>query len=172
MRKFAWITAMVMLLAACSSDSSDEGSSTTSPPSTTAPAGDEAIATTTAPATTSAPATTAALTPATPFDGTSILYADSAPLSVTVTGTNRPQISWEAVAGADRYSLVILTDGGESVWAWSGTDTSVVVGGAGEVDRPGLGARVPTPSWGLVIASDPDGAVLAVSQPTAVGPSS
>jgi hypothetical protein len=169
MKRLAWVLSMVLLLTACSSDSVDDTSTTDAPATTQAASSDDPVVTT-APAITAA-TTTAAPEAATPFDGSAVLYAGAATLPLTVDGTSRPQLSWSAVDGATSYSLLILAESGASVWAWSGSDTAVVVGG-GAVDRSGLGARVPSASWALVLAQDSSGAVLAASAPTAVGPSS
>lgn len=117
------------------------------------------------------PPTTVAATVSTPFDAIETLHATAAPLTVSVEGTTRPRFSWGPVADAERYSLVIVNTDGDSVWAWSGVETAVVVGG-GEVDRTGLGARISDPSWSLVIARAADGTAIAVGDATAVGPGS
>ncbi len=40
-----------------------------------------------------------------------------------------PILSWEPVDGATQYRLVVLTADGETYWAWSGSTTSVALGG-------------------------------------------
>lgn len=170
MRKMIWVLALVLLAAACSSNTSDNTETTEQLSIETTTVGDEPVATTAPPPTTSPP-TTVAATVSTPFDGIETLHATAAPLTVSVEGTTRPRFSWDPVAGAERYSLVIVNTDGDSVWAWSGVETAVVVGG-GEVDRTGLGARISDPSWSLVIARAADGTAIAVGDATAVGPGS
>lgn len=166
MRRIVPVVILLLVAAACSDGTTDEAT-TTSAVATTTSTGGEQPATTTAVATTAPPTTVVA----TPFDATSPLYTDTDRIEVTVTGVNRPHVTWQDADGADRYTLLILAEDGTTVWAWSGTDVAVTVGG-GETDRPGLGARVSAPSWVRVIARDTDGSVIAASDPVAIGPAS
>ena len=170
MRRIVLVVVLLLVVAACSDGTTDEATTTSAGATATTASGGEQPVTTAAVATTAPPTTVAAVV-ATPFDATAPLYADTDRIEATVTGVNRPQVAWQDVDGADRYTLLILAEDGTTVWAWSGTDVAVTVGG-GEADRPGLGARVSAPSWVRVIARDTGGAVIAASDPVAIGPTS
>jgi len=42
---------------------------------------------------------------------------------------DRPEFSWEPVAGAVTYSLAVITVADEPLWAWEGGATAVILGG-------------------------------------------
>ncbi len=47
-----------------------------------------------------------------------------------VTGAgDRPEFSWEPVAGAATYTLAVLSTADEPLWAWEGPGTAVILGG-------------------------------------------
>ena len=94
----------------------------------------------TEPETTTAP-TEAPTTTTTP-DVLSQLPGVSA-LEVSVGGTDatRPTFTWVPPASAASYQLVVQTAEGVPLWAWTGQDTSVVLGGAeqaADVEGPTL----------------------------------
>lgn len=63
----------------------------------------------------------------------------------------RPEFRWEPVDGADRYDLVLVTEQGEGYWAWSGTDTSVHLGGEPRLRDEAPGPRLTGPmTWSVV----------------------
>jgi hypothetical protein len=82
-----------------------------------------------------------------------------------------PTFEWRRVKGASGYRLAVPDAGGDALWAWQGTATSVVLGGV--ADRPVKGEAGPVlepwASWS-VLAFDRDGSVVAVSSLRAVSP--
>jgi hypothetical protein len=82
-------------------------------------------------------------------------------------GSN-PMLSWAPVDGAVLYRVVVLDPNGDAYWAWSGTETSVPVGGNATPTL--VGARVyDAMSW-QVAAHGADGAPLAMSEPHVLTP--
>lgn len=73
----------------------------------------------------------------------------------------RPLLSWTAVEGAATYEIVVLDAGGTPYWAWSGTDSSVHLGGMENPDAAGAWVFEPL-SW-VVAARDAEGTTLAMS---------
>ncbi|MCU1395884.1 MAG: hypothetical protein JWM34_4312 [Ilumatobacteraceae bacterium] len=130
--------------------------STTDPTSTTID--------TTTPSTDAPTTTTSTTTPTTvPPDALQQLPG-LATLAVTAAGDDptRPTFSWAAVAGAAGYELVVQGADGTPVWAWTGADTSIVLGGAdhtGDVEGPTLAG----PSRVRVYALAGDQSLVAVS---------
>ena len=87
-----------------------------------------------------------------------------AALEVTVAGADRsrPAFTWAAAPGAASYQLAVQSADGVPVWAWSGDETSVVLGGAeraADVEGPTLTG----PSRVRVYAFDAAFTVVAVS---------
>ena len=179
----------VLGLAACGSDS-DKSSSTTAAAVTTAapttavtPATEAAttVAETTAPASTE-PATSEPTTaPADTEPDTTVAPTTEPPttttvpdalsqlpgvsvLEVTAAGADatRPTFTWAAPANATSYQLVVQTADGVPLWAWTGEETSVVLGGA---ERPAdvEGPTLTGPSRVRVYALDAADAIVAVS---------
>ncbi|MHB8859208.1 MAG: hypothetical protein ACYC6Z_06985 [Thermoleophilia bacterium] len=89
-----------------------------------------------------------------------------------VTGAGEvPAFEWNPVDGAVSYRLVILDGGGNVLWAWTGADTRVNLGGL-QFERPeGVGGPVLTSesSWS-VVASDASGNPVATSSIRSVSP--
>ena len=142
-------------LAACGDG--DAGADITSTATTLAPAPTGGAPATTAPddrtESTMRPTTTAA--PERPRR-LAVLAVDDAG-----SGSN-PVLSWAPVDGAVLYRVVVLDPDGDAYWAWSGTETSIPVGGS---QTPTLvGARVfDDVSW-HVSAHAADGTPLALSE--------
>jgi hypothetical protein len=88
----------------------------------------------------------------------------------TSGGGARPLLSWDPVDGAGSYVVFVYAPNGDIYWSWSGSDTSVHVGG-----EPQLGDGVSGPSvaqgmtWG-VIAYDADLLPIAVSEKRPIAP--
>ena len=84
---------------------------------------------------------------------------------------DRPAFSWDAVDGAASYMLAVLTAEGEPLWAWSGAETTVILGGWPEppiAEAPGpllLG-----PGTWFVVAFDAAGLPVANSVMRPVSP--
>lgn len=75
-------------------------------------------------------------------------------------GGRSPELSWQPVDGAARYSVTIYRDGERAYWGWRGQQTSVIVGeevgtAAGPWIEPGM-------TW-TVMAFDADGEMIAQS---------
>ncbi len=73
----------------------------------------------------------------------------------------RPLLAWDTVEGAVDYELFVLDADGAAYWAWSGTETSVYLGGMENPDA--VGAWVFEPLTWVVAAVDADGTTLAMS---------
>lgn len=85
-----------------------------------------------------------------------------------VQGVTRPEVRWSPVEGAELYRLAVEQSEGAS-WAWSGTDTSVVLGG-GDIERegPGFALRAEAQVWWIAVAVD--GTVLATDRVVITAP--
>lgn len=84
-------------------------------------------------------------------------------------GGDRPVLSWEPVADAANYRVVVLDADGQPYWGWTTTETELVVGA---VERP-EGAPGPRIAEGMswsVIADDADGIPIAVSARQPIAP--
>ncbi len=83
----------------------------------------------------------------------------------------KPLFEWAAVEGAARYSLILQFTDGQPYWAWSGSQTSVYLGGthsppAAEAAGPAL---QPGMAW-AVLAFDAQQNIIAASQLQAISP--
>ncbi len=138
----------------------DADDATTEPPATEAPATDPPA---TEPPATDAeveepPETTAPPTTAPP------LVPSLEPITVVPTVADvgdQPTLEWSSVDGAAEYRVVVRDGDGAAYWAWSGPETSVVLGGGSSPE--GAGARVPDGGEWSVIARDADAATIATS---------
>jgi hypothetical protein len=75
-----------------------------------------------------------------------------------------PFFEWEPVEGAARYRLVVLDGSGTMLWAWSGAETKVNLGGLpGERPEGVSGPVINAASSWSVVAFDANGKALAVS---------
>ena len=90
-------------------------------------------------------------------------------LDPTVESGSHPTLSWPAVDGATSYWLVLLDSAGEPYWAWTGSATSVRVGG-GDRDATNQTAALHEPMTWTVSAFDAAGALLAISEPANAAP--
>ena len=83
----------------------------------------------------------------------------------------RPTFGWEPVAGAAAYSVFVLTDSGEPIWAWQGPATSVVFGGWPATPPPEApGPLLLGPGTWFVVALDATDAPIATSALRPVAP--
>ncbi|MFV0451140.1 MAG: hypothetical protein ACK5LS_02675 [Propioniciclava sp.] len=80
--------------------------------------------------------------------------------ALTVAPGLRPTVSWEPLRGAEFYGLTVLPDAGPG-WAWEGTETSVVLGGA---TGDGTGFRLSSAAVVTVTAHDRRGTVIRLDQ--------
>lgn len=88
-----------------------------------------------------------------------------------VGGGPWPAFRWDPVAGAAGYQLVVLAAAGDPLWAWTGTDTHVVLGAWTEPpthDVPGLSLTAPA-EW-FVVALGAGGVPIAISPRQPVAP--
>jgi hypothetical protein len=84
---------------------------------------------------------------------------------------DRPAFAWEAVAGAASYQLAVLTADGEPLWAWAGSETTVILGGWPEAPIPEApGPLLQGPGTWFVVAFDVAGATVANSVIRPVSP--
>lgn len=168
-----------LLVASCSSDG---GSSTAEsiPVSTGASTGGPTVTTTTLaasttlapPATTVGPSDTSTTAAPSTTIAPDVLQSrpGTAAITVDVTGDDpaRPTMSWAPVDGAVSYELAVHDAGGNPVWAWTGADTSVVLGGverAADAEGPTLDGAGTV----RVYALDAGNALVGVSAWTPVG---
>lgn len=87
-----------------------------------------------------------------------------APITVVPTVADvgdQPTLEWMDVDGAAEYRVAVRDGDGVASWAWSGPETSVVLGGGSSPD--GAGARVPEGGAWSVIARDADAARFTTS---------
>lgn len=89
-----------------------------------------------------------------------------------VTGAgDRPEFSWEPVAGAASYALAILSVADEPLWAWEGAGTVVILGGWPTAPTPAApGPLLTVDSKWFVVAFDPQGLPIANSVMRPVAP--
>ncbi len=82
----------------------------------------------------------------------------------TTDAGQRPVLAWEAVDDAATYHVTVFDHHGDAYWAWTTSDTSVVLGGFADVpDDATRGPRLVGPSQWHVLARDVDGDVIAQS---------
>lgn len=153
----AGLVASLIALSACGGSTAEPGESAEpTAPSTTSPVA--AAATDAAEATTSSAPTQADQ------------WADVFPeieLDPTEPGP-RPVLSWAPVEDAALYQLTVLDSDSVPYWAWSGTDTSVPLGGMENPDA--IGAWVfEELSW-MVVARSSEGDPLGMSRRATLQP--
>lgn len=74
----------------------------------------------------------------------------------------RPWLVWDAVPDAVAYTVLVFDGEGRPWWAWSGPETTVVVGGVDADSEIGGPAPGPGVTW-VVFANGPAGEILASS---------
>ncbi len=155
-RTAIFASALAIALASCGSDGADDGSAVSTSSETA-----EATTTTTADSSndTSDTPTADAETQADDEAGADLF--PEIELASTEPGP-RPTLSWSGVDGAALYQLTVLDADGTPYWSWSGTDTTVPLGGMENPDA--MGAWVfEELSW-MVVARDDAGAPLGMSR--------
>lgn len=156
MRSIALLTSTVLALASCSSgdqaDDSEADSTIEAPAQATSPSGvsgSEETETASTPASVTAPAT-----PVTEplLDG----IEPSVDLLTTATGGGiRPLLEWEPHDNAGAYTVTVYAPDGSAYWSWTGSTTSVHVGGEPVLDDTAPGPSViDGMSWGVIALSD------------------
>lgn len=91
--------------------------------------------------------------------------------TVTSGAGEKPLFGWDAVAGADRYQLIVFDEAGEPYWAWEGAVTQIYLGGTDA--QPSADSNGPTIAAGYswaVVAYGADGKVLASSEKRSISP--
>lgn len=91
-------------------------------------------------------------------------------LTATSGGGARPLLEWEPVADADHYSAYVYAPNGDVYWVWTGSDTSVPVGGAPRIVDGAPGPSVTEGMTWAVLAHDASGLPLAVSEQRPIEP--
>lgn len=81
----------------------------------------------------------------------------------------RPELSWDAVDDAARYTVTVFGPDDAPYWAWEGTQPAVRVGGADLPDAAAGPALSEGMSW-VVVAHDADGAPIALSERWPISP--
>lgn len=85
-------------------------------------------------------------------------------------GGKHPLLEWSELADAIYYGVYLYAPSGEPYWFWRGEATSVYVGGAIQLDDNAMGVAVTADlTWGVIGYSD-DGAVLGVSSRLPLAP--
>lgn len=77
----------------------------------------------------------------------------------------RPDLAWEAVAGAASYRVTVLAPDGAFYWAWTGVDTLVPLGGSPRLSDAATGPRLVSGMTWTVVAFDAESRPLAVGGP-------
>jgi len=132
-----------------------DGDTSTTAAAITTPADAVADSTTTTPT----PTSTTTVAPVEPLINDATLIPTLTPPVVEML---RPVLEWEPIEGADSYSVVVLDEAGEPYWAWSGTESEIVLGGAPSSDF-GIGPIIGVDYSWSVAAFDADGVFLAIS---------
>lgn len=91
-------------------------------------------------------------------------------LTPSAGGGIRPDLSWTPVPDAASYELVLFSRLDEPYWAWSGTGTSVPVGGEPRLGPNSAGAALIDDMRWFVMAFDADGLPLAQSPIVSISP--
>lgn len=81
----------------------------------------------------------------------------------------RPELTWDAVDAAARYTVTVFGPDDAPYWAWEGTQPVVRVGGADLPDEAAGPALSEGMSW-VVVAHDADGAPIALSERWPISP--
>lgn len=164
MRTLSSLVAVVIvatIASACSTaDSNDGGEGTT----TSIGVGATTTTTPTQPTTTAA-----AGAPASIRDMRGDLGIGTVTLEQSTEGGSHPLLEWQPVDGATAYWLILRDSSGRAYWAWSGTETSVRVGGGDRTELNQTAALHEVMTWS-VAALDAAGQLLAVSDLTTVSP--
>ena len=84
---------------------------------------------------------------------------------------DRPEFSWDPVAGAATYALAVLTVADEPLWAWEGVSTAVILGGWPATPIPAApGPLLIADAKWFVVAFDAQGVPIANSVMRPVAP--
>lgn len=90
-------------------------------------------------------------------------------LEPTTEGGSHPTLSWQPASGAESYWLVVRGADGRPYWAWTGTSTSVRVGGGDRSDTNQTAALHEAMTW-RVAAFDAAGVLIGLSDPASLTP--
>ena len=75
-----------------------------------------------------------------------------------------PTLAWQSVPDAHRYHVSVIDGDGRAMWAWTTSDTQVVLGGFDEPPPEHVrGPRLHAPMHWHVLARDADERVIAQS---------
>ena len=164
------LTAMVGLIAACSTpqETTFESSSTESQTASTS----VSMATSTSEEPTEIPQE--ALPTETPSPSNQIDFLEYLDRITLITplsgGGTRPVMEWEPFEGADRYGVYLYAPGDRLYWSWQGRETSVPVGGFPQLREDALGPSIADGMTWMVIAYDADQFPLAASELRPISP--
>lgn len=160
MTRFAMLVSLCVVLAACGGSAEQADTSLTGTTATTE-------------ATTATKATTTLTSPTTSEIDSSGSVRDMGIESITLLpageGGPHPTLSWDPITGAETYWLFLRDGSGQIYWAWSGTATSVRVGGGTSPDLNQTAALYEEMSWS-VFAFDDTGILLALSDVAEASP--
>ena len=82
---------------------------------------------------------------------------------------SHPTLSWQSADGAVSYWLVLRDADGRPYWAWTGSETSVRVGGGDSADANQTAVLHEPMTW-RVAAFDSSGSLVALSDTVSVSP--
>ena len=175
-RRSLLLMSLVVFLAACSgSDGSDgvgteattatgESAATTQAPTT--PQGTEPGAST---ASTDAPAEDVPPVDQGVFEMREDLGIGLVVLESVTDAGSHPTLAWQQVQGASSYWLVVHDAEGRPYWAWTGSGTSVRIGGGDRSETNQTAAVHESLTW-RVAAFDADGVLVALSETASLTP--
>lgn len=164
LRGFAIVMFCVLAGAACSSSTSTDSAPTDSGAVDSAPAASDGAEGSSSDSASSATSDSIAAEP---------LLIGAEPVTLltpTEGGGPRPLMEWESVEGASEYLVVVLDGDGAPYWAWSGSATSVRLGGGELPDDHGSGPIVESGALWSVSAYDSEGNLLAISGQRSIAP--
>ena len=166
--------ALAALLAAAGCSSADEPSSTTSTTPATATETPESVATSSTPGSGESNPDDVDATRNARVDGDLFFSTlDVSRIGILTPGTGgggRPRLEWTPIPEAAVYEVNIYAPSGEIYWAWSGSSTSVHVGGEPLLGPNSAGPTViPDMTW-YVLALDESGLIVGQSPVVGIAP--
>lgn len=168
MIRIALGSALLLLVACSSADDGTPAVDSSPTTSTIQQSSEDGTATTTAASTTTTAASTTTVTYASIASDLGVELIEQ--LTAVSGGGFRPILEWSAVAGANRYYVVVSGPSGNVYWGWRTEETSVPVGGIPRLDEDAIGPEVAEGMTWMVTALDAEGQIIAISARRPIGP--